>query len=189
MTRGNDLKYKAKWDWKMTLLLGVSCLVLQGCKIAVESQKWLIFNSKWWIYAGIAVLIIGIIDTVIEAYMGLGLFYGKSQSSGGSNANSGVICALGIVLIAKNFISNICLMVVICLIVGALRYFILSKQCEKGNRYVGKVGIAKSDINYKGQGKFDEETLSVRITHDKVKKGDVIKIEEIDGFHLIVERI
>ena len=188
MTQDIDLKYKAIWDWKMLLLLGVSSLVLQGCKIAMESQKWLTFDSEWWIYVGIAVLIIGIIDTVIEAYMGLGLFYGKSQRAG-SNVNSGIICAMGIVLIAKNFISNICLLVVICLIVGTLRYFISYKQCEKGNRYVGKVGIAKSDINYKGQGEFDKEILSVRITHDKVQKGDTIKIEKIDGFHLIIEKI
>ncbi len=48
--------------------------------------------------------------------------------------------------------------------------------------------MAKNDISYKGIGEFEGEILNVRITHDKIKKGDAIKIETIDGFHLIVEK-
>lgn len=182
-----ELKYKPKWDWKMTILLVITSVVFQGCKMLMESAKLWTFNSELWTYAGIIILMVGIIDTMIEAYMGLGLFYGKSQR-GGANANSGIICALGITLISSNFLFSICLIVVISLIVGGIRYFISVKQYEKANKYVGKVGVAKNDISYKGIGEFEGEILNVRITHDKIKKGDAIKIETIDGFHLIVEK-
>ena len=101
-----ELKYKPKWDWKMTILLVITSVVFQGCKMLMESAKLWTFNSELWTYAGIIILMVGIIDTMIEAYMGLGLFYGKSQR-GGANANSGIICALGITLISSNFLFSI----------------------------------------------------------------------------------
>nr|WP_317283768.1 NfeD family protein [uncultured Sellimonas sp.] len=186
----NDTKvdYKAKWDWKMSVLIVIGALVLQGCRTLLEMQNVVNFTSNLWMYAGIVVLLIGIIDAAIETYMGLGLFYGKSQH-GGSNANAGIVCSIGIALTAKNFVISICLIVGVVLIVGAIRYFISSKQCEKANKYIGKIGVAQNNIAYKGKGKFDGEIVDVRITHDKIKKGDRIKIETMDGFHLIVEKI
>lgn len=188
MSKTTENDYQAKIVWKYLLFFAIACFAGQGVRMGLFTLWGTSTVPEFWTYVGVAILIIGIADSAIEEYMGLPFFYGQSQRSG-SNANSFVVCAIGIAVIAKNFLETIAIMIVVAIVLGAERFLIGKQRVEKINRYIGKEGIAETNIDYKGKGKFGSESVKVRVKKDNISAGTPIRIEEIDGFNLIVKKL
>lgn len=188
MTKEEHTEYVPKWDWKLLLLFAAGSLMLQGCRMGLESAEVFYFSSVWWIYGGIFALIIGLVTAGADVYMGLGRFFGNTKYSN-SSVNASVICAAGCMLIAKNFLINIILIILISAALSGMRYFISAKQCARLNRYIGKTGTAMTDISDQGEGKFGVETIKLKAAGGHIKKGVKIRITDIEGFCLVAEQI
>lgn len=180
-------QYRPNLDWKAFVFLIVASAVLFGLRYFVVSFRGISDEGAkiLWL-VGIAFLVVGIIDTIIEAKMDLPFFYGKSQR-GGANANSYFMCAVGIACLADNLLRFILYTSTVTVVVAAERYAVEEMRCRKKEKYIGLKGIAATDIDYKGKGYFGDQILKVRVTDKAIRKGESICITDIDGFNIIVK--
>lgn len=137
---------------------------------------------------GVILMLGGVIAAASEKWANLSFYYFKNQS-GGSTMNSYAICAAGIAFFSEEYWQWLILSVIIGLVVYFERDMIEKCQAKKTDRYLYKTGIAITDIDYRGKANIDGEVQKVRVTHDKIKKGQNVIISKVNGFHLIVEAI
>lgn len=137
---------------------------------------------------GLILIAGGIIAAASEKWANLSFYYFTNQS-GGSTMNSYAICAVGIALFSEEYWQWLILSIIIGVVVYFERNMIGKCQAKKTDRYLYKTGIAITDIDYKGKINIDGEVQKVRVTNDKIKKGQNVIISQVNGFHLIVEAI
>lgn len=188
-TNGNAAKhqrYEPHIDWRPYVFLFIASLFLFGFRCFVLSADILTADGMKILTAvGALFLIVGILDTLVEARMDLPFFYGKNQG-GGSNANSYFVCAVGIACLADSILRYFIYMAATTAVIAAERYGVEELRCRKKEKYIGMTGIAESDIDYKGIGNFGGQLLKIRVTDKAIEKGMPICITDVDGFHLIV---
>lgn len=183
---GNRAENRPHLDWKAFVFLIAASVVFFAFRCFVISSAGIsVMGAKMLLIIGIAFLAVGILDAIVEARMDLPFFYGKSQR-GGFNSNSYFMCAVGIACLADGILRFIIYTAAVCVVVASERYAVEEMRCRKKDKYLGLKGIAETDIDYKGRGRFGNQILKVRVTDKPIKKGTAICITDIDGFNIVV---
>lgn len=179
-------EYHPQLDWKAFVFLVIAAVVFFAFRcFAISSAGISVMGSKLLLIVGIAFLLVGILDALVEARMDLPFFYGKSQS-GGFNSNSYFMCAVGIACLADDILRFIAYTVAVGVILAGERFTVEEMRCKKKEKYIGLRGMAETDIDYKGKGSFGDQIIKVRVTDKAIKRGAPIVITDVEGFHLVV---
>lgn len=136
---------------------------------------------------GMICLIFGIFWAAMEKKDDLPFFYGYAQSAG-NNINSSGVCAIAITgLSARGLHYYGIWLIIVLTVVLAERYYIDYMRYKKIVKYLGNIGVAKTDIDYKGKAKIGNELMKVRIRKNAIKAGTSLQVVGIQGFMLVVE--
>lgn len=181
-------------DWKALLYLFFFSLGMQFFRLIMEMSPGFdlaqIAPFDILRILGIILIVTGLIQIAVEKYLDTPFFYGISQSGGaGALINGCAVVAIGIAGASHSLQQGLLLTFIGIIIVGIEREEIERSRRKKEAAFLWRIGIAQSEINYKGFGEFDGKKKRVKVLSGDIKEGSLIMITAISGFGLIVESL
>lgn len=142
-------------------------------------------NAPDFILYGIAGILAfaGFVVCFMEKYTDASLFYAWADNwDGGGLSNSGLILAISIVPVTGPIQLKIFWIVLIGVLMNIERYSIAVLRDRKEQKLLWEIGVAATDISYKGQGIIDGKKIRLKSKEDEIKKGSPFVIIGLEGF-------
>ena len=125
----------------------------------------------------------GFVVCFIEKYSAASLFYAWAENwDGGGLSNSGLILAISLVPLTDPIQLKILGIIVIGVLLTLERYVIAVIRDRKEQRLLWEIGIADTDITYKGCGIIDGKKIRLKSKEEEIKKGSPFVIIGLEGF-------
>lgn len=138
-----------------------------------------------FIHYGIAgiLALAGFVVCFIEKYSAASLFYAWADNwDGGGLSNSGLILAISIVPLDGPIQLKIFWIMVVGVLLTLERYLIAVIRDRKEQKLLWEIGIADTDITYKGRGIIDGKKIRLKSKEAEIKKGSPFVIIGLEGF-------
>lgn len=125
----------------------------------------------------------GFVVCFIEKYTDASLFYAWAENwNGGGLTNSGLILAISIAPLAGSIQLKIFWIIVLGVLLNVERYSLAVLRDRKEQRLLWEIGVAVTDITYKGQGIIDGKKVRLKCQETLIKKGSPFVIIGLEGF-------
>ncbi|MBO1307928.1 hypothetical protein JZO70_17265 [Enterococcus sp. 669A] len=125
----------------------------------------------------------GFFLSFIEKYTDSDLFYAWAENwDGGGLSNSGLILAIAIFPITGSFQFKLFWIVLIAVLLTMQRYIIAVFRDRKEQRLLWEIGVAATDISYKGTGVVGGKKIRLKSSSEVIKKDTPFIIVGLEGF-------
>lgn len=171
-------------EWGMAGYYLVWALVLNVVPSLLGSSLFM-SETPDFIRFGIAgiLVIVGFSICFLEKYSDTSLFYAWADNwNGGGLVNSGLILAIAIVPLRGTTAILLLWIIVIGGVLICERYVIALLRDQKEQRLLWTLGVALTDISYKGQGVVDGKKIYLRSNKEPIRKGSPFVIIGLEGF-------
>lgn len=171
-------------EWGMTIYYLVWAIGLNlvpflwsGSLITSSAPDFILYGI-----AGILALA-GFFVCFLEKYTAASLFYAWADNwDGGGLVNSGLILAIAIVPAVGSIQLKIFWIILIGVLMNIERYSIAVLRDRKEQKLLWEIGVAATDISYKGQGIIDGKKIRVKCKEAAIKEGSPFVIIGLEGF-------
>ena len=175
-----------KVDYAYMILFFLITMGFQACKEVTKMDLTMDILVK----IGLVLVAFGIVNALYEKYKSFGLMTRENRNNIPA-INSCIPCPIGIVLVADGFVMSIGITVAVLAVIGVGRYLLDKKRCDKFQHYIGKKGVAETEITYINGGKMNvsqNEIIDVTVVDGMVKKGLKVEVIGLLGFKPAVEK-
>lgn len=171
-------------EWTMTGYFLI-CAVIINVIPYVFSYGRTSASAPNFILYGIAGIIAaaGFLISFMEKYTDSALFYAWGENwNGGGITNSGLVLAIAVYPITGSLQLKIFWILLLGLLLTVQRYFIAWAKDRKERRLLWEVGVAITDISYKGIGWVNGKKLRLKTNQQLIKKDTPFIVIGLEGF-------
>lgn len=132
----------------------------------------------------------GFLISFMEKYTDSALFYAWAENwNGGGITNSGLILAIAVYPVAGSLQLKIFWILLLGLLLTVQRYFIALVKDRKERRLLWEIGVAVTDISYKGIGLINGKKLRLKTNRQLIKKNTPFIVIGMEGFRPVAVAI
>lgn len=183
---GNKLNqvHRRGLEWGMTIYYLVWAVVLNLVPYLWGGNLISNYAPDFILYSIAGVLAFaGFFVCFLEKYTDASLFYAWADGwDGGGLTNSGLILAISIVPMTGSIQLKLFLILLIGILMNAERYAIAVLRDRKEQKLLWEIGVATTDISYKGQGIIDGKKIRLKSKEEVIKEGSSFVIVGLEGF-------
>ena len=179
-----DQVHRRGIEWGITIYYLVWAIVLNvipclwgGSLLTTAAPNFILYSI-----AGILAFA-GFFVCFLEKYTDASLFYAWANNwDGGGLTNSGLILAISIVPVTGSIQIKLFWIIVVGLLFNIERYSIAALRDRKEQKLLWEIGVAVTNISYKGQGIVSGKKIRMKSKEHLIEKGTSFVIIGLEGF-------
>lgn len=184
-------------DWSMLLYFLCWSAALSAIRLLMGYYKQPLLSNDLRagevgiMLAGCVTFFAGIFCAAFEKIHDLPTLYAWGKNwRGCAFSNSGLLFAVTVMGFSKTPLYAVIMIIFLGVLMTVERAFIAHKKNQNEERLLWKVGIADTEVTYKGKGTFEGKTLKIAANKgDSIPRGSRIIICDMEGFKPIVQVI